>query len=131
MALSSLDYILINSAALYNDANRDKFLEAAQLQTAAGFYGDSYNLAVALRACHIYTLSQRPTGDGGPVLSKSEGDLSISYGQGGTDNLDQTHFGKQLKDIMNQQLPAASVLGAGTTVDESADILAEILPDEV
>jgi hypothetical protein len=64
-----------------------------------------YNRAVALRACHEFTMAGGSTmknimdkGGGAPIASMSEGGLSVSFAQGVSDGSDlgSTKYGKML-----------------------------------
>jgi hypothetical protein len=90
-----------------DNENLDTYIQLAECQTNRCWYGCKADLAVALRVAHTMTLNiTRPNGDAGAIASKKEGDLSISYGKnsnnGGDSNLDQTHYGVQLQDLMKQ-----------------------------
>ena len=116
MALSPTQYLAAICPQLAADANLSVYLEMATNQVSGCFFGTNYNMAVALRAAHIYTLAQRPLGDSGQISSKREGDLSVSYsttsGESGGDDLNQTHYGKQYMQLAKQSGAAMSVLGA-------------------
>ncbi len=82
--------------------------------------------AVAYRAMHMYALSPaaggRPMSEAGTIASKTEGGLSISFGQLANskytnDSLDQTAYGKQLKELIRIQTPAIGVTSAGVTIN--------------
>lgn len=74
-------------------------------QTSRCFYGANADRAVALRAAHMLSLDKsvlRTNGETGAISSKKEGDLSIGFVAGagqGINDLDQTHYGKQLKGL--------------------------------
>jgi hypothetical protein len=97
------------------------FKELAELRTSAEFFESKYNLAVALRIAHNMTLasptSGRGLGEAGPVTSKSEGDLSLSFGGSGSKTQDadadlaQTHFGLQLISLRRGCKPFFGVTG--------------------
>jgi hypothetical protein len=93
------------------------FVSLAEARTDRCFFGTNYSLAVALRACHQYTLSQRPNGESGMIGSKSEGKLSISFNAGGGNtnmgDLGQTAYGTQLADLIKSTSPAASLALTG------------------
>lgn len=98
---------------LYNDANRDIYIELATNQTDRCYFGVNYNLAIALRASHMYVLANRPNGETGQINSKKEGDLSVSFSAGksseASDDLSQTNYGMQLQTLILQGPPAVSI----------------------
>lgn len=86
-------------------ANRAIVLDMAESRTSTTYYGPNREEAVALRAAHILVSNEAANSiDGsslGPVSSKSEGDLSVSYGQvgggvGADMDLSSTSYGRQL-----------------------------------
>jgi hypothetical protein len=113
--------IQIKCPDLYSDANKQLWINNAILSTDADCYGDKYTLAVALRACHDYTMSTLAQGAGsgsaGPVISKREGDLSITFANNssnyssGDDYLSQTPYGRELLSIQKGTLPRISSTG--------------------
>lgn len=88
-------------------ANRDDFLELAENKTSRCWYGKNADEAVALLAAHMLALasdSNRVNGETGAISSKKEADLAIGFVAGagqGINALDQTYFGKQLKNLRN------------------------------
>lgn len=106
-------------------ASLDMFIELATARTSSEYFLGNYTMAVALRACHMFTLSQRNLGESGPVTSKTEGRLSLSFGTIGatnmTDkNLSQTGYGIQLMELIAGQFPAIGVLGQNDVVDSAS-----------
>lgn len=98
-----------------DDSDKANFILLATSQTSATAFGVNLPWAIALRAAHMITLAKstlRTNGEAGPVASKSEGDLSVSFGSGGSDNgLNQTHFGKQLLDLIRDNIIPIAVTG--------------------
>lgn len=102
----SASTVLSVIAPQYNDVdNRAEFLILAENQTSPCWYGKNTDQAVALLAAHMIALnssSLRQNGETGAISSKKEGDLSIGFAAGagqGINDLDQTHYGKQLKRL--------------------------------
>jgi hypothetical protein len=97
------------------DSGKATFLSLAVNRTSSCFFGDNYDLAVALRAAHMMTLRDRRSGSPGAASSKREGGLAISYSQaqGGDADLGQTHYGRQLEGLMNSQIPGFGLTGGG------------------
>lgn len=118
MSVSILENIRTKCPGLYNDADRAIYISNAELLCSLDFFGAKYNLAVALRACHDYTLVDRANatgGVGGNITSIKEDALQVSYAAatgGNTNELDQTTFGTQLKYLIKICKPAVSL---GTT----------------
>ena len=100
-------------------ANRALFLQMAESRTSSTYYGPNRSDAVALRAAHLLAVNEAANAsDGeslGPVASKSEGDLSVSYGKlssgsGADSDLSSTSYGRQLLGLRR-----ASGTGVRTT----------------
>lgn len=112
-------YLQAIAPNLLADASASIYITMAKERTNAKFYGHKYNQAVALLAAHIAFLFTPQAGAMGPgsgnaeagttgtIVSKKEGDLSISYGSSGTSGISastnasdaelaQTRFGLQL-----------------------------------
>jgi hypothetical protein len=100
-----------------SNASIDIFITIAEGLTSACVFGDNYNFAVALRAAHLMTLAGR-NGDSGQISSKSEGGQSISYSSStvGIDNLNQTSYGKQLQELIYQNVPGFSIANVTTKI---------------
>lgn len=62
-----------------SDVRIDLFIDICKLRNDAGVWGDKYDYAVALDACHELTMANR-RGSGGPVTSERVGDLAVGYG---------------------------------------------------
>lgn len=86
-------------------ANRAQYIELAESRTSSTYYGPNQSQAVALRAAHMMQVNEAAnasSGDSmGPVSSKREGDLSVTYGKldaGSTVDADlsSTSYGRQL-----------------------------------
>ena len=111
---------------MFLDPGLPIYLEMAENTTSRGFFQsavDNGDLAVSLKAMHMWTLAQRTLGESGMVNGKSEGALSIGYAATAkmmtrNDDLDQTHWGKQLINLIKQQSPAASALKAAPSAGD-------------
>lgn len=99
------DILSLIASRFDDDANRSQYLALAESRTSSTYYGPNRSEAVALRAAHMMLVNEganASTGDNiGPVASKSEGDLSISYGRVDTGaffdpDLSSTSYGRQL-----------------------------------
>jgi hypothetical protein len=116
MALTTAQIIQIRCPNLYSDSALNIWVALAQEQLSSCFFGNNYNLAVALKAAHMYTLTNRNggSGDAGVIASKSEGGLSVSYvvSSNSDEDLGQTSFGLELAKLMKSSGAAASVTGA-------------------
>ncbi len=113
---SVLQILQVIAPDLYTDANRDFYITEAECLTNACFFGTKYNRAVALRAAHMWKLDEtrQAGGDAGQVVSKKEGDLSISYSQSNTkngDDLSLTYYGMQLQSLIKGGPGAVTITG--------------------
>lgn len=129
MALTASQILGVIAPQYDTHAKRADFLEMAAMQTSAEFFGvDKYERAVALRAGHEIMLSTtRLLGEVGSISSKTEGQLSVTFGGAsrvapkGLESLLQTAFGMELLDlIQGADLPArvASGLAPGESGEE-------------
>lgn len=95
--------------------NRSLFIELAESRTSSTHYGANRSQAVALWAAHMIALATASEYDGvsgGPVSSKSEGDLSISYATSSTSSdLASTSYGRQLLGLRRASGTGISVTG--------------------
>jgi hypothetical protein len=107
--------ILNAIAPQYIDAeNKDVLITLAKQRTSREYFKLNYTLAVALRTAHLLELSSNAKNGysgGGVITSKSEGDLSVSFGTVGNHynkypDLAGTSYGRQLIDlIMGNGIP--------------------------
>ena len=104
-----------------SSANRALFLQMAESRTSSTHYGMNRSEAVALRAAHLLTTNEAANSESGdtqgPVSSKSEGDLSVSYGKldaGSTVDADlsSTHYGRQLLGLRRASGTGVQVSGS-------------------
>lgn len=79
------------------------YVSLAASLTSSGYFGDSYALAVALRAAHMYMINSKRNGESGYITQKQEGRLSKSFGGMGniTSELQMTSYGMQLQQLIN------------------------------
>jgi hypothetical protein len=107
MSLSPEKIIETVCPELFGSPSRSVYLGMAEEMTNRGFFGPLYNQAVAYRACHFFTIYGDGQGSGessitgaGPISSKSEGGLSVSYAVAATtaadSELNNTKYGKML-----------------------------------
>lgn len=101
MALDASSHLSLIAPALAVNANAPLYITAAREELNACMYGANYEKAVAYLAAHTMTLALDPMRSGGAagaVTSKSEGQLSISYGAGAAGGTDwgQTSYGMAL-----------------------------------
>lgn len=84
------------------------YLEMAESVTSSGWYGDTYPMAVALRAAHMWTLNTKRRGQSGVETYLMEGRLAKSFGGIGVvrNELELTNYGQQLLGLMKSQGPA-------------------------
>ena len=117
MAISALQYLTMRAPSLASNANVQLYLDAAREDLSPCYFGASIEKAVGLLAAHIMTLSLDPLragGTSGAVTSKSEGQLSISFGAGAAGGSDwgQTSYGMELMRLMAMGGPSMFVTGA-------------------
>lgn len=99
-----------------SDPNKNNYIIIARSRTNAGWYVDNAEYAIALRAAHMITLDKRAqdNGGGGEIASKREGDLSIAYHKGNTDDnsdLALTPYGRQLAGLRKESGAFIGVTG--------------------
>lgn len=82
-------------------------------------YGKAYNVALALMAAHIMAspggYSQNGSSSSGKVLSRKEGDLSITYGNVSSDSsyLSGTTYGNLLQLLRKRMGAGFSIMTRG------------------
>ena len=119
--MSTASEILSAIASRFDGAaNRALFLQMAESRTSSTYYGLNRSDAVALRAAHLLVVNEAANAsDGenmGPVASKSEGDLSVSYGKlssgsGADSDLPSTSYGRQLLGLRRASGTGVQVTG--------------------
>lgn len=100
--------------------NRELYLQLAR-ERSRGICAENMEQAVALRAAHMIALATDPAragGTAGAVVSKREGDLSISFGGATTNpgsfgNLQATSFGQELIALIRSCKGFIGVTGGG------------------
>jgi hypothetical protein len=87
-------------------------------QFARDFFDSTRNMALAYVACHYFSLygdsKNSATTDTGPVASKSEGDLSVSYAviaTASSDSFGTTKYGKMFLDMVASRKRLCLTLG--------------------
>lgn len=122
MALTATQILTAIAPNLASNPLAAVYLEMAADRTAQGFFGAKREYAIAYRAAHMMTLflsGVRTEGEVGPIASKSEGELSVSFGSvGGGSNddgsLTQTTYGLELLALIKASGPFISVTGAAS-----------------
>lgn len=131
MAYTTEQYIQVKYPNLYSDSNLAVYIEAAQLTIKSDAYGTKYNYAVALKACHDYSVAQIQagigTGSSGNITSKREGDLAVSFANNaanmtGDDYLKLTNYGLELLSLQKGQLTRMAVTGTTQTEPSYNDL---------
>lgn len=84
------------------------YLEMAEIETSSAWYGSAYEMALALRAAHMWTLNTQRRGQSGVVTYLMEGRLAKSFGGIGVvrHELELTNYGLQLQNLMKSRGPA-------------------------
>lgn len=129
--LSVEDYLRALAPQCIADGGYQVFVSMAEQRTNRQFYGLKANQAVALLAAHIWWLlgsgnggagsGSLEGGSSGPVVSKREGDLSISYGSpvgSGSGSVSDselalTRWGLMLLNLRKGCQPIMGVCGEG------------------
>lgn len=117
--MATASEILSAIAPHFDDASgRSLLLEIAESRTSSTFFGANRPEAVAYMAAHLLDMAASAdvsSGAGGPITSKKEGDLSLSFAQGGSgaagDTLSQTPYGRMLMDLRRSSGVATRVTG--------------------
>ena len=114
MATAS-DILSIIAPQFDSEASRQGHLDQAETSTSTTHFGALRARAVALRAAHTLKLATDTArnGDAGPVTSKREGDLGISFGSSrgsGSGYLQLTSYGQELAALIASR-PCAHVTG--------------------
>lgn len=82
------EIVAIKCPSSATDPRLDDFIELAKYYVAESTFMDKWNYAIALVACHWYTLESQGGGDDttsgsgvvGGIMSQKEGDLQQRYG---------------------------------------------------
>ena len=118
--MATASEILSAIAPQFDDASgRQTFLDLSESRTSSTFFGANRPEAVAYRAAHMADLAAGAavsSGASGPITSKKEGDLAVSFGtssgsKGESAYLSQTPYGRMLLDLMRSSGPDAGVTG--------------------
>lgn len=89
--------------AFANDARYQVFLEIAEDRCDRGYFGDSWTKAMAYLTAHLMEMSSRNGSESGPVTSRREGDISVTFAAGEQNDSDlyMTTFGKMYIALLN------------------------------
>ena len=97
------------------DPRLESWISGASFRVGRCYFGKAYVYALSLMVSHRAVLADLASqGASGPVTSKREGDLSVSYGSGnGTDggDLSLTVFGQEYLSLLEQYSPRPGVTG--------------------
>ena len=113
MSVSTL--IAALAPAYASDTRIGTFTTVATQLTSRDYFGVNYELAIALRVCHM--IARNPStapGDAGAVTGKREGEMSITYQvsretQKRHGDLCSTPYGAQLADLIEGNVMGAIV----------------------
>jgi hypothetical protein len=124
MASSPEQIIAAVYPALSGSPSLPVFLEMAgnyiNTQFARGFFGTTRNMAIAYAACHYFAVTAGNESDGstaaaaGPIASKGEGGLSVSYAVTATtsdDSFGTTGYGKMFLELVASRKKVLITLG--------------------
>lgn len=118
---STVDQIIgVYAPDLITDPGYAVYIDEATSSTSECYFGEMYNMALALRACHNYLLvQQRPNGTPGQITSRTEARTSIQYWStkpsGSYSDLHMTVPGAKLLALIHSRGPAASIGSPGAT----------------
>lgn len=91
------------------------YIQIATESLNSRFFGKQFPMAVAYKACHLFTLCNESSLNqikdlgNGEVASYSEGGISVSFRSGNSDSeLSSTKYGKMLLALM-KSIPTANV----------------------
>lgn len=102
MAATIEDLLTVMCPDLANSDSLDIYVEIAESLLSESVLGDNYNLAVALRAAHEYTVDvTQPLGSGGQVIQETEGKSTIMYASPSKrlSSIETTQYGRRLKNL--------------------------------
>lgn len=110
--MATASEILSAIAPQFDDASgRQTFLDLSESRTSSTFFGANRPEAVAYRAAHMADLAASAavsSGASGPITSKKEGDLAVSFGfgtssgsKGDSAYLSQTSYKKILLNLIH------------------------------
>lgn len=100
------------------DPRLESWISGASFRVGRCYFGKAYVYALSLMVSHKAALADLAAqGASGPVTSKREGDLSVSYGNGGSDggDLSKTVFGQEYLSLLQQYSPSPGVTGGVCT----------------
>lgn len=105
------EYIEVICPLLAADAGIDVYIAMASGMTSSAFFGDQWELAIALLASHYWFLADKRKGQAGVETFKMEGRLSVSTGGVGVlrDSLDLSNYGMQYKTIRQSRMAGVSI----------------------
>jgi hypothetical protein len=109
------DYITELLPKLALSPSLDVYKEMASFQTSLDFFGDKYDYALALRACHLYHVNTRGNANGGFITGMNEGRVGMSFWNspkaGDNSGLSLSTYGQTLKGLIHSI--SAGVSGSG------------------
>lgn len=118
---STVDQIIdVYCPALNTDPNKAVYIDEATSLTKECYFGDMYNMGIALRACHNYLLvNTRKHGIPGQITNVTEGRVSLGLWsnkpKGSYSDLHMTVPGTKLLSLIHSIGPAASISKVGAT----------------
>lgn len=115
MTQSPLEIIEVICPEFLTTSGYGYYVELAEVNTSEGYFGEQYEAAVALRACHYWELNSKSRGQNGTVTYLMEGRLAKSFGGIGVikRDLERTSWGRQLLDMIDTCNIAASTTNYG------------------
>lgn len=99
--------------AFASDARYPVFLEIAEDRCDRGYFGESWTKAMAYLTAHLMEMSSRNGSESGPVTSRREGDISVTFAAAEQNDSDlyMTTFGKMYLALLNGRSPGVVLSG--------------------
>lgn len=95
---------------LADSPSLSNYVQMAKESLSSRFFGNLYNQAVAYKACHLFTLTQKSELNdlislgGGSVNHLQEGGISIGFNNSNSDKeLSATKYGRMLLDLIRSR----------------------------
>lgn len=121
MSLTISQIFDIKAPQFATDAQKNDYIELAELHYDQNCYNEKYNLVVALRAAHDMTIRDLQGGAGsgssGDVTSKREGDQAISFSStiSNMDSNSDTYLGLTRYGLEILSIKRGTIIGMGVS----------------
>lgn len=100
--------------SMASDARFTVFLEMAEPRCDRNYFGDLWRQAMAYLVAHTMEMSNRSGSESGSILSRHEGDISVTYGTAEAEagELGITTYGRAYRSLL-QQCSAGFIVTGG------------------